>query len=106
MSELDKDWAETAAKINAKIKEAAEVFAEVNKLAAEAGLPGLIYTQWIRENMEYDQRSAVRTGEKPLSKEEINQKCDELQEKLESIDVGPLESEMSDGGWSTSSSYC
>jgi hypothetical protein len=106
MSELDKDWEEIAAKINFSIKKAAEAFAEVNKLAAEAGLPGLIYTQWIRENLEYDQRSASRTGGKPLTKEEINQKCEELQEKFELIDVGPLESAIEDGGWSTSSSYC
>jgi hypothetical protein len=52
--------------------------------------------------MQYDNRYA----EPKLSKEELDEKCESLKEKLEMIDVGPLEAELGDGGWSTSSSYC
>lgn len=97
MSDLEKDFEETAAKINAKIKEAADALAEANRLADEAGLCGLIYTQWTRDNLEWDQK---------LRGEALDAKCEELEEKCGLIDVGPLEAEMANGGWSTSSSYC
>lgn len=102
MSELDQDFEKVAEQINIKIKEAAEALAQANELATKAGLPALFYSQFIRENMQYDNRYA----EPPLSKEEITEKCQELEGKLGLIDVGPLEAELGDGGWSTSSSYC
>ena len=102
MSELEQDFEKAAEQINAKIKEAAEALRQANELAEKAGLPSLIYTQYTRDNMLYYNRHA----ESPLSKDEINEKCEALEEKLGLIDVGPLEAELGDGGWSTSSSYC
>jgi hypothetical protein len=102
MSELDQEFEKTAEQINAKIKEAAEALKQANELATQAGLSTLIYSQFIRDNMEYDNRYA----EPKLSRDEITEKCEELKSKLELIDVGPLEAELGDGGWNTSSSYC
>lgn len=102
MSELDQDFEKLAEQINAKIKEAAEALKQANELASKAGLSTLIYSQFIREDMQYNNRYA----DKPLSKEEITEKCEALEAKLSLIDVGPLEAELGDGGWSTSSSYC
>lgn len=102
MSELDQDFEKVAEQINAKIKEAAEALKQANELASKAGLSTLFYSQFTKDNIEYDNRYA----EPRLSKEEINEKCQALEEKLGLIDVGPLEAEMGDGGWSTSSSYC
>jgi len=102
MSELDQDFNSLVEQINAKIKESAAALQEANALATKAGLPTLFYSQFTRENMQYDNRYA----EPPLSKEELNEKCREIEDKLNLIDVGPLEAAMGDGGWSTSSSYC
>ena len=102
MSDLEQDYEKLVEQINAKIKESAEALNEANRLATQAGLPTLFYSQFTRENMQYDNRYA----EPPLSKEELNEKCQELEDKLNLIDVGPLEAAMGDGGWSTSSSYC
>lgn len=102
MSELEQDYEALVAQINAKIKESAEALNEANALATKAGLPTLIYTQFLRDDMKYDNDRL----DEPLSRDEVEAQCEALQEKLEAIDVGPLEAALSDGGWSTSSSYC
>lgn len=102
MSDLEQDFESIVAQINAKIKESAAALKQANELATKAGLSTLIYSQFIREDMQYNNRYA----EPPLTKEEITEKCEELEAKLSHIDVGPLEAELGDGGWSTSSSYC
>ena len=102
MSDLDNDFDEVAKKINAKLKEAAEALREANRLSTEAGLIGLIYTQFTRDDLEYN------LGRKPTAEQKIGlqKQLEELEKKLEKIDVGELESELCDAGWSTSSSYC
>jgi hypothetical protein len=95
MSDLDNDFEETAKKINAKLKEAAEALREANRLSTEAGLVGLIYTQFTSDDLEYN------LGRKPTVEQKVG-----LQKKLEKIDVSELESELCDAGWSPSSSYC
>lgn len=102
MSDLEQDYDKLIEQINAKIKESARSLDQANALATQAGLPALFYSQFIREDLQYENRRA----EKPLSKEELNEKCEALEEKLSAIDVGPLEVALGDGGWSTSSSYC
>ena len=102
MSELDQDFEKTAEQINAKIKEAAEALRQANELATKAGLPSLIYTQFTRDDIQYQNDNA----DEPLKKRELEEKCDELEEKLELIDVSDLEDALSQAGWSTSSSYC
>jgi hypothetical protein len=96
MSDLDTDFDSLATQINAKLKEAAAALREANELAEKAKLPGLIFTQFISENMRYD----------GVPRDQISSKCEELEKKYERIDVAELESAMEDGGWSTSSSYC
>jgi hypothetical protein len=103
MTDLDKDFELIAEKINAKLAEAASSLDEANRLADEAGLPTLIYTQYIDFAIKYDRRDR---GLPEFSKQEMSAKCKELQEKLEHIDVSGLESAMGSAGWSTSSSYC
>ena len=95
MSDLDNDFEETAKKINAKLKEAAEALREANRLSTEAGLVGLIYTQFTSDDLEYN------LGRKLTVEQKVG-----LQKKLEKIDVSELESELCDAGWSPSSSYC
>jgi predicted RNase H-like nuclease len=102
MSELDKDFEQIAQQINAKIKEAAAALREANELADKAKLPGLIFTQWIGENMEMDNRRSGNTR----SKRDIQDEVNALEQKYELIDVHELEAALGDGGWSTSSSYC
>jgi len=102
MSELDKDFEETASLINRKLKEAATALREANRLADEAGLPGLFFSQFTREDMQYRNKYA----DNPLSEDDLEEKMDEMQEKLEHIDVSDIESAMSGAGWNTSSSYC
>ncbi len=98
MSDLEQDFTETAKQINDKIKEAAKAMAEANRLRQEAGLPSLIFSTFLREDIRYHHPK--------LSRDEISEKCDELQNKLDQIDVSPLEDELNEAGWSTSSSYC
>lgn len=98
MSDLEKDFEEVAEKINTKIKEAAEALREANRLAGSTGMCGLIYTQWTRDDLEWDN--------KKMSRNEIDVKCKEQEERCHHIDVSPLEDALNDAGWSTSSSYC
>ena len=105
MSELDKDFEETANKINVKLKEAAAALREANQLASEAGLPGLIYTQWTRE----DDETSFTEEELDALEEDPHWDGDEstpLERKMNMIDVSELEGQIQNGGWSTSSSYC
>jgi hypothetical protein len=106
MSELDQDFKDTADKINAKLKEAAEALREANRLAGEAGLPGLIYTQWTSE----DDSTLDDLSEEELEKLEEDENWDgessPLKMKMDLIDVSDIEGEIQNGGWSTSSSYC
>lgn len=102
MSELDQDFESLAAQINVKISEAAKALREANELAEKAGLDGLIFTQWIGDDM----RQSNRYAEKPKTKEEIQDALDSLEQKYDLIHVRELESEMGSAGWSTSSSYC
>ena len=105
MSDLESDFKETAEKINAKIKEAAAALAEANELASKAGLPALIYTQFIDDDSRDDEFEAQLDK---LSEDE-NWDGDErspLERKMSLIDVSDLESEIENGGWQTSSAYC
>jgi len=102
MSDLDQDFKKLAVQINAKIKEAAASLKEANELATKAGLPALIFSQMTRDDMHWhnDQEK------KPLSNHVLGAKMDELEAKMEDIDVGSLENELGNAGWSVSSSYC
>lgn len=106
MSLLDKDFAKIAEQINAKIKEATDALREVNRLTEEAGLPSLIYTQYIQE---YDDTlDKLTEAELKLLEEdeEWDGESTPLKMKLDMIDVSDLEGEIESAGWSTSSSYC
>jgi len=87
MSDLDKEFKEVVIKINAKLAEAAAAVNEANRLAEEAKLPGLIFTQYVQEDLD-------------------NYECDDLREKFNLVDVSDLEDALDSAGWSTSSSYC
>lgn len=102
MSEIDKDFEAVAAQINAKLKEAADALREANKLGDSVGLPGLIFTQWLRDDLAY------RTDENGhhMTKDQINEKLEEYESKMELIKTGEFEDELGNAGWSTSSSYC
>lgn len=102
MSELDKDFDQVVLQINSKLKEAAEAINEANRLSGAIGLPALIYTQWLRDDAHMDNRRSGGIRDK----DEIDAELDELQVKLDKIDVRELESALGQGGWSTSSSYC
>ncbi len=105
MSDLDKDFEETVAQINAKLEESAKALREANKLAIKAGYKhGLINSQWAREAEE------MPSEEDFESPEEYDKACDAhydtLSKKYSLIDVGNLEDAMMDAGWQPSSSYC
>ena len=102
MSDLDQDFDKIAEQINAKLKEAAEAINEANRLSETVNLPSLIFSQFLRDDLDYENRNS----DNPKSKEELRAELDELQEKLEKIKVHPLEAALGNAGWSTSSSYC
>ncbi len=104
MSDLEKDFQETADKINAKVKEATEALREANRLASEAGLPALIYTQYTRDDDDYEY--SEEELEDLESDENWDGEATPLERKLNMIDVSDLEGELCDAGWSTSSAYC
>jgi hypothetical protein len=99
MSELDKDFEETLAKINAKLAESAQALKEATEMASKIGFEGLIWTSWSSEEF-YNQH---RDDDESVDVDALH---DEMSDKYEQIKVGPLESAMSRAGWSTSSSYC
>lgn len=100
MSDLDKDFQKTVDQINAKLKEAAAALREANRLGDGAGLPGLIWTQWTSENMDLGE------DEDELTDDERDEKIEDLQAKVELIDVSDFEHAMGQCGWSASASYC
>lgn len=106
MSVLDKDFQLVADKINAKVKEAALALQEANRLADEAGIPSLIYTQWTSEDDTTLDDLTKEELEKLEADEDWDGEATPLRMKVEMIDVSDLESEINDAGWSTSSSYC
>ncbi|HEY5236324.1 MAG TPA: hypothetical protein VIJ14_09115 [Rhabdochlamydiaceae bacterium] len=106
MSDIEKEFKETSEKINAKIKEVVVALREANRLAQEAGLPSLIYTQFIQE--EDDTLEKLTEAELKIldDNEEWDGESSPLKMKLDMIDVSDLEGEIESAGWSTSSSYC
>ena len=103
---IDNDFEQTAAQINRKIVEAATALREANRLAREAGLPSLIYTQYTSE---YDSTLDTLSEEERESLEndpEWDGESSPMKMKADLIDVSALEKEIEKGGWSTSSSYC
>lgn len=103
---IEKDFEATAAKINAKLKEAAAALGEANELAAQAGLPGLIYTQWIGEDDNSMDDLDAQARQALEDDEEWDGESTPAKMKMELIDVSDIESEICGAGWSTSSSYC
>lgn len=105
MTELDQDFAKVAEQINVKIKEAALALQEANRLANEAGIPSLIYTQWTNDATALDDLS-----EEELKVLEANEEWDgestPLKMKIDMLHVSELEGAIESAGWSTSSSYC
>ena len=89
MTDLETSWEETVKQINAKIKEAAQALKDARLIADKAGVPVLIHTQYTGDYLDMD-----------------DEEMDEFYEKVEDIDVSPLENEMDRAGWSMSSSYC
>ena len=89
MGDVEQDFAAVAAQINAKLKEAAEALKEANRLKDEANLSTMIMAEWVRED-HYDDKEGL----------------EELESRLELIDVSNLEDQLCQAGWSTSSSYC
>jgi hypothetical protein len=106
MSDLDKDFEKVAQQINAKIKEAAAALSEANRLADAAGLPSLIYTQWIGEDDSSLDDMSEEDRQRLEEDEEWDGESTPLKMKLDMIDVSDLEGEIQSAGWSTSSSYC
>jgi hypothetical protein len=101
---LEKEFEKTAEAINAKVKEATEALKEANRLASEAGLPALIYTQWTREDDDYEY--SEEELEELESDEDWDGEATPLERKINMLDVSELEGQLEQAGWSTSSSYC
>lgn len=104
MSDLDEDFDQVAGRINAKLREAATALKEANRLADEAGLPGLIYTQWTDDDSENEMTDEEREARE--NDPEWDGESSPLKMKMDKIDVDALESAICHAGWSTSSSYC
>ena len=51
MSKVDTDFNALVDQINAKLQEAANAMAEANRLSGQAGIPALIDSQYVREEM-------------------------------------------------------
>lgn len=106
MSDLDKDFNQIAEQINAKVKEATAALREANRLASEAGLPGIVYT----ENVAFNDCLLDDLSEEEYAKLDEDPEWDgestPLKMKIDMIDISDLEDELEIAGWSTSSSYC
>lgn len=106
MNDLEQDFKKVADQINIKVKEAVAALREANRLADEAGLPALVYTQYVGE----EDNSLEELDEVSLQQLEEDEDWDgessPLRMKIDMIDVSELEDEMQIAGWSTSSSYC
>ena len=90
MSELDKDFDDVAAQINAKLEEAGKAMKEANELMEKAG----IKTMFVHPDASiyyYD----------------IEEDEEEAQEEMrDKLDITPLFKELRRAGWSTSSMGC
>lgn len=84
---LDEEFKEVAAKINAKLAEAAAALREANVLKDRVGLDMLFQGAYSTDGMS-------------------RAKADKFLAMVKEIDVEDLEAQISDAGWSTSSSYC
>lgn len=104
MSELDQDFDQLVGQINSKVREAAIALKEANRLAREAGLDALIYTQWTDDNSEEEMTDEEREARE--NDPEWDGESSPLKMKMDKIDVDALESAIQSAGWSTSSSYC
>ena len=102
MSELDKDFEKTLAKVNQKLQEATKALKKANKLAKEIGFNhGLIFGMWAKEEELGELESSLEEkGDSKTDPYEL------LREKYSQINVSDLEQAMAEAGWSTSSSYC
>lgn len=96
MSELEKDFTETIAKVNAKLQTAAKALKQANDLAKKAGYTnGLILSQFNEEDEAIDWGSSDAEG-----------KQQKLEDKYALIDVVDFEAALDEAGWSSSSTYC
>lgn len=102
MTEINNDFDKLAEQINAKLKEAATALREAAALGDKAGLNGLIYTQWVADAF----RSENSHSDSPLSKVEVKEKLQELENQYDKIDASEFEMALGRAGWSASSSYC
>lgn len=99
MDLFNKEFKAAVKKINLKLKEAQASLEEASLLAKEAGLTGLINSQW----------NEMPNLDKICTKEYIDSEPPEyeLKEEIyELIKVRPFETALNDCGWSASSSYC
>lgn len=86
MTDIETDYEELAAQINAKIKEAAAAMKEANKLAKAAGINSLTYDEY---------------GD---SSDDVSEEA--LEEFRDNINIYPLFNELDQAGWRTSSIGC
>lgn len=105
MSKLDQDFIKTAEQINAKVAEATLALREANRLAEEAGLPALFYTQYIAEGDDLDSLDEA-TLQRLEADDEWDGESTPLKIKMDMIDISDLEGQIENAGWQTSSSYC
>jgi len=106
MSEIDEQFKAIAEQINAKLKEAAAILREANKLADTALLPSLIYTQWTSEDDSTMDDLSPEELQALEDDEEWDGEASPLKMKIDMLDTSALEREINIAGWSTSSSYC
>lgn len=97
---LTKEFEQTAVKISAKLAEAAKCIQEASALAQEAGLDGLINTEWTEISPEFTERLEENLDE------DDDYVYDFVQSLYDMIDVSSLERALDAAGWNTSSSYC
>lgn len=103
-SSLEEDFEKTAKEINAQVKVAAEAVRKLNELRTKAGLPTLLDTQWLEDSVRWENRRLDKN--EMLNEDELDEKVEDIRNKLQQINVNELESELNRAGWSTSSSYC
>ncbi len=84
---LEAEFEEAAYQINLKLRAAVAALQEANRLREEIELPSFVNSIWLREELE-------------------DSESEDIEAKLHELDIGALESELENCGWSTSSSYC
>ncbi len=97
---LQKDFEEVAAKITAKLNEAAAAIEEASAMAKQSGLGGVILTERTDPTEAFYNLLEQYLDE---DDDEINQFIHDLYGK---IDASSLEKVLNNAGWNTSSSYC